>query len=144
MKIYYCNVRSIRNKLGPEFSEILANYDIVLLSETFLKSVDIICFSNFRTIRCDRANDTGYGGVLILIKKTLDFEEFEIKNYKKIESAFVELNDPQGRKLRLRVVYNPPNCDQEVFSELTDLFSKVLSDKTPCILVGDFNFPKIN
>ncbi len=132
LKVYYSNVRSIRNKLGPEFSDILVQFDIIILTETWLKSTDTFEFQDFATFRCDRADDSGYGGVLILIRKSLKFEEFTCRVYVKIESVFVTLRGKDDKKTRFGVVYSPPNCSQEAIAEISDLFSNVLSDSTAC------------
>ena len=124
LKVYYCNARSIRNKIGPEFQEILQNFDLILITESWLRSSDIFQFNDFITLRCDRADDSGHGGSLILIKKSLNFVQFPCKSYKTIEPVFIDLKNNCGKKTRLGVVYNRPNCSQESFEELANLIPK--------------------
>lgn len=143
--MFYCNGQSIRNKKGPELDNILFNFDIICFSETWLDSKDFYLFNEFYTIRCDRADNNGHGGgVLILIRKQVNFEEILCNKYTKIDSVFVDLKDSNGKKIRLGVIYNPPHCSQSAFDELSHLFAETIPGTFPCIIVGDFNFPSID
>lgn len=66
LKVYYCNARSIRNKSGPEFQDILLRYDLILITESWLKSCDIFQFDNFATLCCDRADNKTIAGTVEL------------------------------------------------------------------------------
>jgi exonuclease III len=126
-----------------EFDKILQSY-VILICESWLKSTDIFAFDDFVILRDDRGDDTGHGGVLIMIRKSLSFTEFEIAKYKNIEAKFIEIFGNATKKIRLGVVYNPPSGNQEAFDQLSNLFGTTLGDRVPCIIVGDFNFPYIN
>ncbi|KAK6024464.1 hypothetical protein OSTOST_09723, partial [Ostertagia ostertagi] len=101
------------------FTLLHSNYDLVLLTETWLNSNHDtapllgIINSQFDVIRCDRLHKKG-GGVLVLVRNTLSFEIVFKKSLKEAYEILVV-------NLFVRACY-----------------------EAPCLLVGDFNLPDVD
>lgn len=65
------NCRGIHGKL-TEFKNLIADFDIVCLQETWLKHKDILPMVGFRSIRRDRPIDQIGGGTAIFCRTELD------------------------------------------------------------------------
>ena len=72
-KILQWNCRSIKNKIH-NLRNIVDEYDIILLSETWLNQHSYINIPNYHIIRRDRIAGQ-HGGVAIFIKKNIPFQE---------------------------------------------------------------------
>lgn len=150
--MYYQNVRSIRNRLKDLACNIpLANYDVILFTETWL-SDDIydavLGFHNYQVYRCDRNSMTSKkqrgGGVLIAVKKSIHSEIVKINN-NPIETLFIIIKF-KSQKIVLNCTYIPPQSPHDVYEKYTNLLDDILSryndDKK--IIFADFNLPHLS
>ena len=131
-KLFIWNARSIKNKKD----ELLRtcnqlNVDIIIITESWLKSVEQFQIPGFTSIRNDRSD--GKGGICILVKKQIDHQIAEIYNNTSTNTQFLHV---RLGKLDIITVYNPPQnrLSEEV---LRRLISKIQPINT--IITGDFN-----
>lgn len=91
------NCQSVKPKLN-ELSRFLLNHKIhiALLTETWLHNKISVNFPNYHCYRKDRetiSNSTkSYGGVAILVEKSIPHSLIKFRNTNEIESIFVEIN----------------------------------------------------
>lgn len=146
------NIKSVRNKIDEllVFLECQNNPDLVLLTEHWLECWEPFSLENYYIVThyC-RENSSGYGGTIILIKKSfsLNFQLEAVSGFDNlcIEREFefsVALN--KKHKLYLICIYRPPGTN--ITSFLIRLESLLLSLPTNCkiILTGDLNINYIN
>lgn len=140
LKIAHMNVESVVAHLD-ELREVAQNFDVVALSETFLKpeiSDAAVNFENYVWVRNDRTGK-GRGGVALLVSSRLRFKELARSPSlysRSPEFIFIEV-ECNGYKVVLGVVYRPPKIGkiQEVF----ELVGRILTSHSNIILLGDFN-----
>ena len=155
MKICYLNARSIVNKAGilSHFivNEQKSSYDMVFITETWLNDhiVDaLICPPGYQIMRNDRRNGKKGGGVLVLYKNHLQVVDLTSNVFQDFEHLCVDLISNSKRsstKLRFCCCYFPPSLSvshTEVSKICTHIQRYCLN--SPLILLGDFNFPKID
>lgn len=119
--------------------------DIFALTETFLVSSvhDAEVFpAGYNVLRRDRANDAGWGGVLLAvrdhhpIRQILDIDGFtdEIE----VVSAIVEL---KHKNILLCVVYIPPNSKDIKYINTFEVLENIIVkySKLDVLILGDFN-----
>ena len=115
--------------------DLLNNYsikgkiDIILLNELRIKKNKKLKIRGYTTIRRDRNDNSGHGGVAILIKNSIDYKEINPITDCSIEHAIIQLPN----KLTI-MIYNTPqnNFTYDDILTLTKIGKKVL-------LIGDFN-----
>lgn len=140
LSIVFWNCRSVRNKYVELFDLLCtSDIDICLLSETWLKSTNKLFHPNYSCVRNDRVTSSG-GGVAILVKKTIGFNEIPNLNTKTIENVGIEINCNDNKIIKLYSVYFPggsPSHDlrKEFKNDLRILFNT----KEKIIYCGDFN-----
>lgn len=78
LRIAQWNARSIKSKI-PELLFRSNNFDLFIMSETWLALMDKICIKGFDVVRQDRFGQSG-GGVLILIKSSLRYQIINVIN----------------------------------------------------------------
>lgn len=156
--IYYQNVRGLRTKCLNLYNNILAeNYDILLLTETWLQSDVLdseVCDARYDVFRCDRdltlCGKGGGGGVMIGARRELRASRVDEWKSDTAESLCVRIPAVSLTSLCdlfIIIVYTPPNYGG--FSARIDNVLENISnllDKNPschCLLVGDFNLPII-
>ena len=142
LRIVTVNFQSIFNK-KDELCHFLINnnIDIILGSETHLSSS--ISNSEFlppqyTAYRCDR--DDGYGGAIIITKKSLIAEVIIIKQDCEMVAIKVE---SFHKPVVLAACYRPPNrtITEMIFKEIVRIGSKY--KQNPIWIGGDFNLPDI-
>jgi hypothetical protein len=110
----------------------LANYDIIVLSETWLRhgvnNCELGLLPNYNIFRCDRCsvfnNLTRGGDVLIAVKNKFDCCRFLIRN-NNIEQLFVKLF-LDSTILIIGAVYFPPNSNGSIYNDHTDTVHSLL------------------
>lgn len=120
-------------------------FSLRAVSETWLKkshtnkSVEI---PGFKLIRHDRqrklnAREPIGGGVCLYVRKSLKYKIIICSKANSLtEFLFIEV-DLNGRKIAVGVIYRPPNAIG--VSDLTDLFSNLISTYSEIVVIGDFN-----
>ena len=97
IKIFSWNANGISTK-----DDLLLNYinnekiDIILLNETRLKKNKNFKIRGFTALRQDRIDDSGYGGVAILIKNNIHFKEISPIIGSSIEHLAIQLANKQN------------------------------------------------
>ena len=100
--------------------------DILAISETHLHSGisdDEVKIKNYELLRRDRINDTGWGGVLIYHKETLNGIEYETC-LNDLEMLWIECT-VKSQKILVSCLYQPPR-DKATF---LDKFDQIISLK---------------
>lgn len=92
LKICHWNARGLKNKIAETFNFLVSNdIDIILISETWLKSTDVVLKnSNFKCYRLDRMDKRG-GGVCIIIKKNIKHSLLPLFATKVIEAIGISV-----------------------------------------------------
>lgn len=139
LKIVFWNCRSICNKIYEFFNFMdRNNFDLCLLTETWLKTGVKFSHPNYKIIRRDR--DSIGGGVAIIIKKSIKFLEIRNIATKLIENVGVEIMFEDQTSIKIFGVYFPggASCDQRRNEYKSDL-RKLLGTTGKYIFCGDFN-----
>lgn len=142
LSIMHCNIRSIRRNedlLLAFLSEHKFTYNIVALSETWLKIQETVAISGYDVIYSSRNTVTRGGGVALFIRSSIPYNVLSDMtiNSNVIESAFVSLSSGTV----VGVIYRPPSSSIPLF---IDAMEGILNDvsnkhKGPVIKSGDFN-----
>nr|CAH7716559.1 unnamed protein product [Callosobruchus chinensis] len=135
LKIIQWNARSLRsNRLSMQqlFGE--QEFDIALVSETWLKPTQSFKYKNFNIIRKDRGD--GYGGVAILLSSRIQYDIISLTdNFNQgIEVCAIDITIAD-KKISVLSLYKPPNVKATV-QDYSNIFSQLRYD---CIIGGDFN-----
>ena len=146
-------MQSILPKLS-ELSEDLHrhNYDIILLSETWLKPTvpnRLLVIPGFSIKRVDRPDGRGYGGVAIVVREGLTTTQLKPASQNShescLETIWLLVKLDQGRQLLICSIYRPPRYTAAAleadFSDLEAQLQRVVLDhpSVPVILGGDLN-----
>ena len=128
LNILQWNCRSLRNKLHS-LCNIADNYDIILLSETWLNELININIPNFTIVRKDRIS-LEHGGLAILIKLNIKFLEekniFHSENHLETLGISIPIcTHPNSQdKLLIISIYRPPqsnnNTSTSTWNKLLD------------------------
>ena len=112
VKILQWKCRSISNKID-NLKTIADNYDVILLSETWLTNKKKLQIKNFNIVRKDRSlkgnnNKDHGGGVCILIKFNLIFEEYKqiCNKPDHLESVAITLLLENEEKILIGYIYS--------------------------------------
>lgn len=140
LKVAHMNVESVLAHLD-ELREVVKCFDVIALSETFLKP-DIcdalVKFDNYSWVRNDRTG-MGRGGVAFLVSSRLKCEVLARSPSlysRSPEYIFIEV-DCSGHKTVLGVVYRPPKVGR--IHEVFELAGSIMASHGNVILLGDFN-----
>jgi hypothetical protein len=153
LSVYYQNVRGLRTKALNLYKSLLnANYDLIVLTETWLHGGIISCeiFDDRYTVyRSDRGGDGRQrgGGVLIAVKRSLQSElciELCESNNNCYDSVGVKLK-LDSTNYHINAVYMPPSTPSNIFLSYCD-YIESLNDLLSgnLMIVGDFNLPEID
>ncbi len=148
---FYTNARSLNNKLD-EFNTIVTqlNPDIIGITETWATSNnfngEFNVNNNYKVFRHDRPIAKKGGGVMLLVKDTLQAMEDKCihnQNSDVLETVWcnIKLNCRQSKFLKVGVCYRP-NVNEQ--SDL--LMSKEIewACKGDVLIMGDFNYSNID
>ncbi|KAA0186755.1 hypothetical protein HAZT_HAZT009772 [Hyalella azteca] len=137
------NINGIRNKL-EELKEVVQKKKphVIMIQETKLqKQHKTPILEEYSTVRCDRPQGNGGGGLLTYIHSNLQFRE--LTNFQTYingaERSVVEIRDGRNFTLRLANIYIPPrdiNADQDEI-RTNQCIQELLTADT--ILAGDVN-----
>lgn len=134
IKVLQWNAQGIFRK-RPELKKKFEAFDIILISETWLKGIDRFIIINFDTIKVSRANRRG-GGVAVFVWSGIKY--VTINNFysanNRIEVCGVNIKYC-NRKLTLVSVYRPPDIIITQ-NEWSQFFSQFDDD---VLIGGDFN-----
>ena len=137
LRILVWNCRSISNKT-MELTKLCPDYDLVILTETWLNPRTQLSIPNFHIIRKDRQNRNG-GGVAILLKKGFRWHTADniICEDPNVELIAIEVTTNHVHPLTIVACYRPPTHNLTL--NHWERFIKTLCDKGSFLLAGDFN-----
>jgi endonuclease/exonuclease/phosphatase family metal-dependent hydrolase len=132
LKMLSWNCHSIIPKKS-ELSRFLDSspYDLILLSETWLKDSDSFNLPNFNCYRIDRP----YGGVAIFINCKIPHSSLAKISLPYAEAISIKILDPSG-DFTVTSLYCSPAASR---AQAHIFFSKVTSITGPSVVAGDFN-----
>jgi hypothetical protein len=111
---------------------IKSNLDIIALNETNLKKTHNFDFNQYNIIRND--NETRRkGGIAIIVKKELNYEQIEINSANEMEILAIEITNTD-KPILIISIYARPRVKLSL-EPLTDVFKKYKE----IIILGDFN-----
>lgn len=150
LKIGSWNIQGLRDKADDsDFINILNDYDIFILSETWMdKSANIDGYIQFSKYRKKSKNNRIYGGITILVKNMYKKGVQEVQSKSQHCVAINLKKEFFGfhRSITLCGVYIPPekssswnnSCDNDPFYDLQQLVcTRCITDDI--LLCGDFN-----
>lgn len=140
LNIIFWNARSIRNKYVEMFDFISKNnVDICMLSETWLNNTIKVHHPEYNCVRMDRGVRSG-GGIAILIRKTLNYEQINSVKTDLIENVGIEITSFDFTKIKLFSVYFPGgrSCNEDRNKFRNDL-RKLVTMSGSYLVCGDLN-----
>lgn len=126
------NARSLRNK-HSELSQFLLSftYEILLISETHLDQLNNFSIPNYTIYRVDRR----WGGVAILIKKSIPHSNLRFNSLDYAESISIQIDDSQN-PFSICCLYCSPAASRK---KSIEFFEKALNIPGKVVFSGDFN-----
>lgn len=141
LKLMQHNITSIR---PLETRKILKHFlstnhiDIAILQEIWIKSNEEYKFPNYKFIKSLRPN--GYGGVGLLIKNELQYEEVRLPKIEPIEAVAIKTLNTIPELIIISIYIPPlPIRNQDIKEPLKKIFDFIELQKISTILAGDFN-----
>ena len=144
IKVCHTNIQSVKNKMLYVSSDLASKYDIITISETWLKptdSNDIVHFPGYQTVfRKDRIVGTlGYGGVLAWISNSIASKRRNDLESHDLEAMFLEMKI-RHLKFFLCITYRPPNSTNVYWEQLKDKINHIQTHYNGNIMIlGDLN-----
>ena len=145
LKLFHVNIRSLKKNIISlqEFLNLFNfNFDVIILSESWLKPDDIDHFDiqNYNSEHLTRKARAG-GGVSLYVHKRFKYKllpQFCICN-DILEMLFIELTSTR-QNIILGGVYRPPSYKVQDFNTtLNQYLTNCTKNNKLCYLVGDFN-----
>ena len=140
--IIHINCRSLNNDKLSLIDAESTKFDIITLSETWLKDTHSDAekqLSGFHNpIRKDRENNSGYGGVAIFVRNNLFCKhrpDLEVDN---LEAVWVETRI-NGKSFLIGSFYRPPNARCNYWDLIAQSIQKANSIDSTLVILGDFN-----
>ena len=146
ISICHTNIRSLKAKdrLLHIKCELLGTYDIITVSETWLKrsdNTDNFSLPGYQLpFRKDRSSGFGgYGGVLAWVSNHIACKHRQDLESKELEALWLEIR-LKNKKFLLCVLYRPPNVDNDFWNILNDKIIAIKQAHSMKILIiGDLN-----
>lgn len=145
IKFAHVNMRSLNTGFNEFSLEITTkDYDLVLISETWLNDRDDINFfsiPNYTFINKNRNNGRG-GGVGFYIKNNLNYSKFNSSLFSftaNLEQLWIKISFA-GKVVGIGVLYRPPHgLVHEFFEEFENVLSNIIPQVDEVICAGDIN-----
>ena len=121
LKVMQINIRGLKNK--KQDLEVLIvdnNPDIICLNETFLKHDQSLKIKGFNTISLNRQTTTFGGGVMILIKDHIQYDEITKIHINRHEIVQCRLKCSELDYIYIASIYVPPTAkiDNEILETI--------------------------
>ena len=150
MKCKLFNARSLRNKLDNlQLLLTAAEYDVIFVTETWLREdipdALLVQGSNYSVHRCDRIGLGG--GVAVFIKSSLKAVPVTLPEIAEgAEFVCLDVFLGGGIGFRFLAVYFPPaaTTNRLATDNLCSVLDCAARTNKAIVVVGDFNFPKID
>lgn len=146
LNFLHFNARSVCNKI--DLIDVFLNDvdpDIVCISETWLheNNLNIVCFPNYRLASAINRKLSIGGGVAILVKNYLNFNEINnIKNMSVESHCQCTGISMPSIKTNVIVLYRPPSGNFTTFQNIiNEIFIELQYSNYKIIICEDFNLP---
>lgn len=146
ISLLHCNIRSLNKNYDLLISFLTrqkVQYDIIALSETWLKDKEFINLPNYTFISLPRKADTRGGGVALYLSTKMSYKKLSLTETRlgEHEMLFVELEN----KISVGVVYRPPGPQVQTFmSKMEEVLQYFVNNSNNAIICGDFNLNTAN
>ena len=133
LKILHLNIQAIKNKKERLLEYLVErNIDIASVNETWLNPTISLSSPQYHIIRKDRSIRRG-GGVCLLIRKSLNFEQLDLTSFPE-EVVGLSITNTSGNRWFFVSVYNEPKntLTAKLFDHLNLLCGNL-------VIMGDFN-----
>ena len=119
-------------------------YTIAVLFDNVMDAE--LALDGFSMFRKDRERDVEQmgGGVLLYIRNNIVVAELSEYRDRKCEAVWVRANGAKGMGICIGVCYRSPSAGEEESEALLNVIRSVAEKERLLLLVGDFNYPKIN
>ncbi len=144
ISICHSNIQCLRNKMSHVATDLGSKFDVITLSETWLRPEDNdknFQLDGYQAVhRKDRSIGTvGYGGVLAWVSNSIACKRRSDLEHDEIEAMWLELS-PSNNKIFLCVLYRPPTANSSVWDLLQESFDTVQSNyNCKLMIIGDIN-----
>ena len=145
-RIFASNVRSITVAKHAELLQLSADYDLMMITESWLKPHKLAAFNipNFKLISVERASKKA-GGVCIYVQENLTTSVVNKYTSDNVSALWIAVHNNNQPATIYGTLYHPPNlkksiCDQTIdyiTSTISEISSKYKNSKF--LLYGDFN-----
>jgi hypothetical protein len=154
LSVLHLNIRSlpkIVDILIPTIHASGLNFNIIALSETWLKDTNADCYGipGYAHEYLTRGDKTG-GGVSLFINENWTYTIRNDLNFNdnNIEMLWVEINKDSANtptNLIFGTMYRRPGSDPTIFnSKVNDTITSILAENKKCMHVGDYNLNLLN
>jgi hypothetical protein len=154
LSILHMNIRSIPknfNKLQPVLQQSQVKYNLIALTETWLKdsNADTFGLNNYTHEFLTRTNKNG-GGISLFLDNKYSYKAREDLSCveSSLEMLWVEIEKSSinaTKNLIFGIIYRIPGTDPNYFNQkLTETLNKIDSEHKQCIHVGDYNLNLLN
>lgn len=141
ISMFHCNIRSIKKNLDQlliYLSQHSFQYDIIAITETWLKEDECVNIPGYVMLSQPRAHATRGGGVAMFIRNELSFQRLTdiSSTQQSAETLFatIECGVIAG------VVYRPPSSSVDDFiSVMESVLHQCVTSHSQIIISGDFN-----
>ena len=147
LKCVYFNAHSIRNKavdLNAFLTLHKSNFDLIFVSETWLKPTDTFVQNGYSILRTDRQHSKG-GGCLMMIRNSINanYNVVAAIQEENVEALVVDISTKHD-KIRFLVLYSPPKCNNTQKDALCKIMNEYSDINYPIVIAGDLNCPNID
>ena len=146
----FINARSINSNFKLEELHALAidnELDLIGIAETWLNDSILdseISLSGFTVYRKDRfsVKHARGGGVLLYVRNSLLSVESNYLNTLQNESVWCEVHGGSNSSVLVGVVYKSPSAEPDEVNNMLSMLRSISGKRV--LVMGDFNYPKIN
>lgn len=132
------SIRPVANRSLLTHLLQLHKIDIAILSEIWLKPNEDFNFPGYKFYK--KTRDKGYGGVALLIKKEIHFQEIKLPDLNPVEAIAIKTTNTVIPFLFISIYIPPsPINNNQIKKPLTDLFNFIDLNNCKAIIAGDFN-----
>jgi len=133
IKVLHLNINGLLQR-HQQLKKVIALNDIDIAMINEVRTKKPIVFEGFKCLREDRPPGKSGGGVMMLIKEGIEFEECQFQSALKNEMVGIVIKLDDQNDLILATIYCPPNknIDKELFENIATTYSNFL-------ITGDLN-----
>ena len=145
--IYLHNMRSLNDEKFNELKLIAPRYDIIMLTESWLKSdkENLYNINGFTMHVCNRAGKRTGGGVAVYVKNHLPIQKLSELKTTNVSALWFMYKQPGYHPITFSLIYHPPGLKKSLkdntIEHIITTTSKHLKSypDTKLFICGDFN-----